>query len=147
MINVYLIGLSPFVQKDCLMFQPILFLKIYQMQAWLDHLGPLWVSLNYKNATSPCWWPSLDRERHIRRLCPHLWDRKAWLWLIPFPSQHWLSCHHPPTQSPGLARPAPDSRVRAATVDPTAAGPGPRSEMRKSNAALLSDNGGKSKLW
>lgn len=33
MINVYVIWLSQFAQNDCLMFQPILFLKIYQMQA------------------------------------------------------------------------------------------------------------------
>ncbi len=121
--------------------------KIYHTQAWLDRLGQSWVTLVSKDATSPCWCSWLDWKRTLspgklwRWLCPLLWDQKVSLWLSPSPSRRWLSCHHPQTQSPGLAHLAPDCHAPAATADSTAAGPEPRNETRMIKAALLSGNG------
>lgn len=100
----------------------------------------LWASLKLNNATSCCFHTLLDWKRNtssekVRRwLIPLLWDHKVSPWLSPSLSQLWLSCRHPRTQSPGLAHRALDHPVPAATVDSTAVGPAPKSEMKRNKA-------------
>lgn len=97
--------------------------------------------LNFKNVTSPCCALINDRERNVRPgtvwrwLCPLLWEL---LWFSPSLFQHWLSCHRPPTQSPGLAHLVPERPTPAAMVNSTAAGSEPRN-VTKSKVALLSN--------
>lgn len=108
-----------------------------------------WASLNSKmqQVLVPFTWLKEKLKLHLspgkdwRWLCPLQWDHKVSLWLSPFLSQHWLSCHHPQTQSPGLAYLAPDCPAPAAMVDSTAVGFEPKNKMRKSNVAVLSSNG------
>lgn len=78
-----------------------------------------------------------------RWLCPLLWDHKVSPWLSPSLSQLWLSCRRPQTQSPGLAHRALDRPVPAATLDSTAVGPAPKSEMKRNKAKPRNDNGAK----